>query len=176
MDLIRDAIRTIPDYPKPGIQFRDVTTLLSDARAFRATVDLLVQPWAGAKIDKVAGIEARGFILGGAVAHQLSVGFAPVRKRGKLPHETLIEEYELEYGSDAIEIHVDAVEAGDRVLLIDDLLATGGTAEAAIKLLQRAGAEVLGAAFVVDLPALGGAERLKTLGVPVQCLVDFDGA
>lgn len=176
MDLIRDAIRTIPDYPKPGIQFRDVTTLLGDARAFRATVDLLVQPWAGAKIDKVAGIEARGFILGGAVAHQLSVGFAPVRKRGKLPHETLIEEYELEYGSDAIEIHVDAVEAGDRVLLIDDLLATGGTAEAAIKLLQRAGAEVLGAAFVVDLPALGGSERLKTLGIPVQCLVAFDGA
>ncbi len=176
MDDLRDAIRTIPDYPKPGIQFRDVTTLLGDARAFRAAVDRLVQPWAGAKIDKVAGIEARGFILGGAVAHQLSIGFLPVRKRGKLPHETLIEEYELEYGSDAVEIHVDAAKAGERVLLVDDLIATGGTAEAAIKLLRRAGAEVIGAAFVVDLPDLGGAARIEALGVPVQVLVAFDGA
>jgi adenine phosphoribosyltransferase len=175
MDPIRAAIRTIPDYPKPGIQFRDVTTLLKDARAFRATVDRMVQPWAGAKVDKVAGIEARGFILGGAVAHQLSIGFAPVRKRGKLPHQTLIEEYELEYGSDAVEIHVDAVEAGDRVLVVDDLLATGGTAEAAVRLLRRAGAEVVGASFVVDLPELGGARRIEALGVPVSALVDFSG-
>ena len=176
MDLIRDAIRTIPDYPKPGIQFRDVTTLLGDARAFRAAVDMLVHPWAGQKIDKVAGIEARGFILGGAVAHQLSIGFAPVRKRGKLPHQTMLEEYELEYGTDAVEIHVDAVEPGDRVLLVDDLIATGGTAEAAIKLLRRAEAEVVGATFVIDLPDLGGAQRIEALGVPVQALVAFEGA
>ena len=122
MDL-KKAIRTIPDYPKPGIMFRDVTTLIGDPRAFRVAIDLMVQPWAGAKIDMVAGTEARGFILGGAVAHQLSVGFAPVRKRGKLPHKTLIEEYELEYGQDAIEIHVDAISEGDRVLLVDDLIA-----------------------------------------------------
>ena len=175
MDFIRDAIRTIPDYPKPGIQFRDVTTLLTDAQAFRATVDYLVRPWAGKKIDKVAGIEARGFILGGAVAHQLSIGFTPVRKRGKLPHQTLIEEYELEYGSDAIEIHIDSVEEGERILLIDDLIATGGTAEAAVKLLRRAGAIVVGAAFVVDLPDLGGAKRIEALDVPVTSLVAFDG-
>ena len=176
MDFIRDAIRTIADYPKPGIQFRDVTTLLKDARAFRTAVDLMVHPWAGAKIDKVAGIEARGFILGGAVAHQLSIGFAPVRKRGKLPHHTLIEEYELEYGSDAVEIHVDAVDPGDRVLIVDDLIATGGTAEAAIRLLRRAGAQVIGASFVIDLPDLGGAGRIAALGVPVQSLVAYEGA
>lgn len=175
MDALRDVIRTIPDYPKPGIQFRDVTTLMQDARAFRTAVDTLVQPWAGVRIDKVAGIEARGFILGGAVAHQLSTGFAPVRKRGKLPHETLIEEYELEYGDDAVEIHIDAIAAGDKVLVIDDLIATGGTAEAAIKLLRRAGAEVVGAAFLVDLPDLGGADRVRAMGVQVSSLVAFEG-
>lgn len=174
MDL-KAAIRTIPDYPKPGIQFRDVTTLIGDARAFRVAVDRMVQPWAGAKIDQVAGTEARGFILGGAVAHQLSVGFTPVRKRGKLPHRTLIEEYELEYGQHAIEIHVDAITEGDRVLLVDDLIATGGTAEASIKLLQRAGATVVGAAFIIDLPDLGGAKRIEALGVPVSSLVAFEG-
>ncbi|WP_297736915.1 adenine phosphoribosyltransferase [uncultured Maricaulis sp.] len=174
MDL-KAAIRTIPDYPKPGIQFRDVTTLIGDARAFRVAVDRMVQPWAGAKIDQVAGTEARGFILGGAVAHQLSVGFTLVRKRGKLPHRTLIEEYELEYGQDAIEIHVDAITEGDRVLLVDDLIATGGTAEASIKLLQRAGATVVGAAFIIDLPDLGGAKRIEALGVPVSSLVAFEG-
>ncbi|WP_420828484.1 adenine phosphoribosyltransferase [Maricaulis parjimensis] len=174
MDL-KKAIRTIPDYPKPGIMFRDVTTLIGDARAFRVAVDRMVQPWAGAKIDLVAGTEARGFILGGAVAHQLSVGFIPVRKRGKLPHRTLIEEYELEYGQDAIEIHVDAVQEGDRVLLVDDLIATGGTAEASIKLLQRAGATVVGAAFVIDLPDLGGAKRIEALGVPVSSLIEYEG-
>ncbi|MCW5725028.1 MAG: adenine phosphoribosyltransferase [Maricaulaceae bacterium] len=175
MDIIRNAIRTIPDYPKPGIQFRDVTTLMKDARAFRAAIDAMVQPWAGAKIDHVAGVEARGFILGGAVAHQLSCGFTPVRKRGKLPHRTLIEEYELEYGSDAVEIHVDAVGEHDRVLLVDDLVATGGTALAAVKLLRRAGADVVGAAFVIDLPGLGGALRLEDAGVPVSSLVSFEG-
>ncbi|MBO6763879.1 adenine phosphoribosyltransferase [Maricaulis sp.] len=174
MDL-KSAIRTIPDYPKPGIMFRDVTTLIGDARAFRVAVDRMVQPWAGAKIDRVAGTEARGFILGGAVAHQLSVGFTPVRKRGKLPHRTLIEEYELEYGQDAIEIHVDAIQENDRVLLVDDLIATGGTAEASIRLLQRAGATVVGAAFVIDLPDLGGAKRIEALGVPVSSLVQYEG-
>jgi adenine phosphoribosyltransferase len=174
MDL-KSAIRTIPDYPKPGIMFRDVTTLIGDARAFRIAVDLMVHPWAGNKIDRVAGTEARGFILGGAVAHQLSVGFTPVRKKGKLPHRTLIEEYELEYGVDAIEIHVDAVNEGDRILLVDDLIATGGTAEASIKLLQRAGATVVGAAFVIDLPDLGGAKRIEALGVPVSSLVSYEG-
>lgn len=175
MDLIRNAIRTIPDYPKPGIQFRDVTTLLKDARAFRAAIDLMVQPWAGAKIDKVAGIEARGFILGGAVAHQLSVGFTPVRKKGKLPARTLEEDYQLEYGTDTVEIHTDAVAETERVLLVDDLIATGGTAEAAIKLLRRAGAEVVGATFVIDLPDLGGAKRIEAMGVPCASLVSFAG-
>jgi len=174
MDL-KSAIRTIPDHPKPGIQFRDVTTLIGDARAFRVAVDRMVQPWAGAKIDKVAGTEARGFILGGAVAHQLSVGFVPVRKRGKLPWRTLREDYELEYGQDTIEIHVDAIAEGDRVLLVDDLIATGGTAEASIKLLQRAGATVVGATFIIDLPELGGAERIEAMGVPVSSLVSFEG-
>lgn len=174
MDL-KSVIRTIPDYPKPGIMFRDVTTLIGDARAFRVAVDQMVQPWAGAKIDMVAGTEARGFILGGAVAHQLSVGFTPVRKKGKLPYRTIAEDYELEYGTDTIEIHVDAIKEGDRVLLVDDLIATGGTAEASIKLLQRAGATVVGAAFVIDLPDLGGARRIEAMGVPVSSLVEYEG-
>jgi adenine phosphoribosyltransferase len=174
MDL-KSVIRTIPDYPKPGIMFRDVTTLIGAARAFRVAVDQMVQPWAGAKIDMVAGTEARGFILGGAVAHQLSVGFTPVRKKGKLPYRTIAEDYELEYGTDTIEIHVDAIKEGDRVLLVDDLIATGGTAEASIKLLQRAGATVVGAAFVIDLPDLGGAKRIEAMGVPVSSLVEYEG-
>ncbi len=172
---LKAAIRTIPDYPKPGIMFRDVTTLIGDARAFRVAIDQMVQPWAGAKIDKVAGTEARGFILGGAVAHQLSVGFVPVRKKGKLPSRTLSEEYELEYGTDTIEIHTDAVREGDRVLLVDDLIATGGTAEASIRLLRRAGATVVGATFIIDLPELGGAKRIEALGVPVSALVSYEG-
>jgi len=174
MDL-KSVIRTIPDYPKPGIQFRDITTLLADARGFRRTVDELVLPLAGSKIDKVAGIEARGFILGGAVAHQLSVGFVPVRKKGKLPYKTIGERYELEYGVDEVEIHVDAVKNGDKVLLVDDLIATGGTAAAAIRLLERAGAQVVLCAFVVDLPELGGAARLRGLGKTVVTLVAFEG-
>ncbi|WP_417489690.1 adenine phosphoribosyltransferase [Maricaulis sp.] len=174
MDL-KAAIRTIPDFPKPGVMFRDVTTLIGDPRAFRIAIDQMVQPWAGAKIDQVAGTEARGFILGGAVAHQLSVGFVPVRKKGKLPWRTLAEEYALEYGTDTIEIHSDAVREGDRVLLVDDLIATGGTAEASIKLLQRAGATVVGATFIIDLPDLGGARRIEDLGVPVSALVSYEG-
>ena len=170
-----DTIRTIPDYPKPGIMFRDITTLLGDARAFRRAVDELVQPFAGTKIDKVAGVEARGFILGGAVAHQLSAGFVPVRKKGKLPHHVVAMEYALEYGSDIIEMHVDAVEPGQRVVLVDDLIATGGTAEAAVKLLREAGAVVEAACFVVDLPDLGGRARLEAMGVTVATLVTFGG-
>ena len=173
--MLADAIRTIPDYPKPGIMFRDITTLLGDAAAFRQAVDELVTPFAGSNIDKVAGIEARGFILGGAVAHQLSAGFIPLRKKGKLPHKTRAVEYALEYGVDAMEMHDDACGAGERVLLIDDLIATGGTAEAAIKLLRQGGAEVVGTAFVVDLPDLGGADRLRAMGVPVTALMAFGG-
>lgn len=172
---LADSIRAIPDYPKPGIVFRDITTLLGDARAFRRAVDELVQPFAGLKIDKIAGIEARGFILGGAVAHQLSAGFVPVRKKGKLPRETLGAIYALEYGTDEIEIHRDAVAPGERVLLVDDLVATGGTAEAAIDLLSRLGAQIVAACFIVDLPDLGGADRIRRLGVPVRTLVAFGG-
>jgi adenine phosphoribosyltransferase len=172
---LADIIRTIPDYPKPGIMFRDITTLLGDARAFRQAVDELVQPFAGMKTDKVAGIEARGFILGGAVAHQLSAGFIPLRKKGKLPHQTRAVEYALEYGSDAMEMHLDAVRPGERVMLVDDLIATGGTAQAAVQLLTEAGADIVAAVFVVDLPELGGAEKLRKAGVPVRTLVAFEG-
>lgn len=172
---LRSAIRTIADYPKPGILFRDITTLLGDARAFRRAVDELVHPWAGQRIDKVAGIEARGFILGGAVAHQLSAGFAPIRKKGKLPHTTVSIAYSLEYGVDEMEIHDDAVAPGERVILVDDLIATGGTAEAAVKLLQQIGAEVVAACFVIDLPDLGGARRVAALGAPVRTLIAFEG-
>jgi adenine phosphoribosyltransferase len=172
---LKAAIRTIPDYPKPGIMFRDITTLLANARAFRRAVDELVQPWAGGKIDKVAGIEARGFILGGAVAHQVSAGFVPIRKKGKLPHQTVRMAYTLEYGTDEMEIHVDAIGKGERVVLVDDLIATGGTAEGAVKLLRQIGAEVLAACFIIDLPELGGADKLRKLGVPVRTLVAFEG-
>jgi adenine phosphoribosyltransferase len=172
---LKSAIRTIPDYPKPGIMFRDITTLLGDARAFRRTVDELVQPWAGMKIDKVAGIEARGFILGGAVAHQVSAGFIPIRKKGKLPHKRVSIAYSLEYGLDEMEMHEDAVAKGERVILVDDLIATGGTAEGAVKLLRQLGAEVLAACFVIDLPELGGADKIRKLGVPVRTLISFEG-
>jgi adenine phosphoribosyltransferase len=173
--ILKDAIRTIPDYPRPGIEFRDITTLLGDAWAFRRAIDELVQPWAGAKIDKVAGIEARGFILGGALAHQLSAGFVPVRKKGKLPHETVRIAYSLEYGLDEMEVHKDAVKPGEKVILVDDLIATGGTAEAAVKLLREIGADVIAAVFVIDLPALNGADKIRALGVPVHTLLAFDG-
>jgi adenine phosphoribosyltransferase len=173
LDFLRQSIRTIADYPKPGIQFRDITTLLRDARAFALTVDALIEPWRDQKVDKVAGIEARGFILGGAVAHGLKCGFVPIRKRGKLPHETVRVAYSLEYGVDEMEMHTDAIHAGERVLLIDDLIATGGTATGAASLLQSAGAEVCAACFVIDLPGLGGAARLRTAGISVQSLLTF---
>jgi adenine phosphoribosyltransferase len=172
---LRSAIRNIPDYPKKGIVFRDITTLLGDARAFRRAVDEMVQPWAGSKIDKVAGIEARGFILGGAVAHQVSAGFVPIRKKGKLPHTTVRIAYSLEYGVDEMEMHDDAVKKGERVILVDDLIATGGTAEGAVKLLRQIGAEVLAACFVIDLPELGGADKLRKMNVPVRTLISFEG-
>jgi adenine phosphoribosyltransferase len=174
MDLAA-AIRTIPDYPKAGIMFRDITTLLGDARAFRRAIDELVQPLAGLKIDKIAGIEARGFILGGAIAHQLGAGFVPLRKKGKLPHKTRSVTYDLEYGVDEMEIHLDAVSPGERVVLIDDLIATGGTALAAVDLLSQSGADLVSAGFIVDLPELGGADRLRAAGVTVSALVSFSG-
>ncbi|MBK1624218.1 MULTISPECIES: adenine phosphoribosyltransferase [Afifella] len=175
IDTLESTIRTIPDYPKPGIAFRDITTLLGDARAFRRAVDELVQPWAGSKIDKVAGIEARGFILGGAVAHQLSAGFVPIRKKGKLPYDTVRIAYSLEYGLDEMEIHKDAIRPQEKVILVDDLIATGGSADAAIRLMQQIGADVIAAVFVIDLPDLGGAAKLEKLGVPVRTLVSFAG-
>jgi len=172
---LQAAIRTIPDYPKPGILFRDITTLLGDARAFRRAVDELVHPYAGSKIDKIAGIEARGFILGGAMAHQLSSGFIPIRKKGKLPHDTVRVAYSLEYGIDEMEMHRDAVAPGEKVILVDDLIATGGTAEGAVKLLRQMGADIVAACFVIDLPDLGGRKKLEALGVDVRTLVSFDG-
>ena len=172
---IKSRIRTIPNYPQDGIMFRDITTLLQDPFGFRKVVDELVQPYAGQRIDVVAGIEARGFILGGAVAHQLSVGFVPVRKKGKLPHKTFSEEYELEYGTDEVEMHQDAVRRGDQVLLVDDLIATGGTAEAAVKLIRQAGGEVAGCSFIIDLPDIGGRQRLEALDVKVMTLCEFEG-
>lgn len=175
MDTVRDLIRTIPDYPKPGIQFRDVTTLWADARGFRTAIDLLVQPYAGVRIDHVAGIEARGFVLGGAVAHQLSVGFIPIRKTGKLPGSTIGEDYDLEYGTDRVEIHDDVVVRGENVLIVDDLLATGGTAAAAVNLIRRAGGTVVGCCFIVDLPDLGGRAKLQAMGLSVMTLCEFEG-
>lgn len=172
---LTNSIRSIPDYPKPGIIFRDITTLLGDARAFRRAVDELVQPYVGLKVDKIAGMEARGFILGGAVAHQLSAGFVPIRKKGKLPHETVRIAYSLEYGVDEMEIHMDAVKPGEKVILVDDLIATGGTAVGAVQLLRQIGADVVSACFVIDLPELGGRKKLEALGVEVRTLVEFEG-
>ena len=174
-DELSAAIRSIPDYPKPGIIFRDITTLLGDARAFRRAIDELVQPYAGLKIDKIAGMEARVFILGGAVPHQLSAGFVPIRKKGKLPHETVRIAYSLEYGVDEMEIHMDAVKPGEKVILVDDLIATGGTAVGAVQLLRQIGADVVSACFVIDLPELGGRKKLEALGVEVRTLVEFEG-
>ena len=172
---LQTTIRTIPDYPKPGIMFRDITTLLGDARAFRHAIGELIRPHAGNPPDKVAGIEARGFILGGVVAHQLSAGFVPIRKKGKLPHATVSLAYSLEYGIDEMEIHTDAIGHDERVILVDDLIATGGTASAAVQLLRQVGAEVIEACFVIDLPDLGGLEKLRELGVNVRSLVSFEG-
>ena len=172
---VKDYIRTIVDFPHEGILFRDVTTLFADPRGFRMCVDQLLAPYSGQPIDKVAGLEARGFILGGAVAHQLSTGFIPIRKKGKLPGATIAESYKLEYGEATVEVHDDAIQPGEKVLLVDDLLATGGTAEAGIKLIERLGAEVIGCAFVVDLPDLGGRAKLEGLGMDVHALCAFEG-
>jgi adenine phosphoribosyltransferase len=176
MKTVKDYIRTIVDFPHEGIMFRDVTTLFADPRGFRMAIDQLLSPYAGMRIDKVVGLEARGFILGGAVAHQLSTGFVPIRKQGKLPGRTLSQAYTLEYGEAVMELHEDAMRAGEKVLLVDDLLATGGTAEAGVKLLERLGAEVVGCAFVVDLPNLGGRKKLEAMGLEVHALCAFEGS
>lgn len=175
MKTVQDYIRTIPDFPHEGIMFRDVTTLFSDARGFRIAIDQLLHPYAGLSIDKVVGLEARGFILGGAIAHQLSLGFVPIRKKGKLPGKTIEQEYVLEYGKATMEVHDDALQPGEKVLLVDDLLATGGTAEAGIKLIERMGAQVMGCAFIIDLPDLGGRARLEGLGMDVHTLCAYEG-
>lgn len=172
---LRHLVRTIPDYPKPGILFRDVTTLMGNAEGFKASVEAMAAPYLDDKIDAVAGIEARGFILGGAVADRLSCGFIPIRKKGKLPWKTIGQEYTLEYGVDIIEMHEDAIKPGQRILIVDDLIATGGTVEAAVKLVQRSGGEVVGATFIVDLPELGGMAKLAALGVAGHALMAFEG-
>ncbi len=172
---VRDYIRTIVDFPHEGILFRDVTTLFADARGFRMAIDQLLTPYAGMRIDKVAGLEARGFILGGAVAHQLSCGFVPIRKKGKLPGRTIAQSYTLEYGEAVVEVHDDALLPGETVLIVDDLLATGGTAEAGIRLVERLGGKIVGCAFVVDLPDLGGRKRLEAMGMEVHALCAFEG-
>lgn len=175
MKTVQDYIRTIPDFPHEGIMFRDVTTLFADPRGFRMAIDQLLHPYAGQPIDRVVGLEARGFILGGAIAHQLSVGFVPIRKKGKLPAKTIEQAYTLEYGEAVVEIHDDALQPGERVLMVDDLLATGGTAEAGIKLIERLGAVVTGCAFIIDLPELGGRAKLEGLGMDVHALCAYDG-
>lgn len=172
---VQDYIRTIPDFPHDGIMFRDVTTLFSDPRGFRMAIDQLLHPYAGLPIDKVVGLEARGFILGGAIAHQLSVGFVPIRKKGKLPGRRISQDYTLEYGQATVELHEDAIQAGEKVLLVDDLLATGGTAQAGIKLIERVGGNVIGCAFIIDLPDLGGRALLGSLGMDVHALCAFEG-
>ena len=174
MKTVQDYIRTIVDFPHEGILFRDVTTLFSDPRGFRMAVDQMLHPYAGEQIDKVVGLEARGFILGGAIAHQLGTGFVPIRKKGKLPGATISQEYTLEYGAAVVEVHDDAIQAGECILLVDDLLATGGTAEAGIKLVERLGGEIMGCAFIVNLPNLGGGEKLKAMGMDVHVLCDFE--
>ena len=173
---VRDYIRTIPDFPHEGIMFRDVTTLFANPRGFRMAVDQLLHPYAGEDIDVVVGLEARGFILGGAIAHQLGKGFVPIRKKGKLPGATIEQSYTLEYGEAVMEIHNESIEAGAKILVVDDLLATGGTAAAGIKLLERLGGNVVGCAFVIDLPELGGRAKLENLGMDVHALCAFDGA
>ena len=173
--LIRQTIRTVPDWPAAGVQFRDITPLLQSPRVFRVLIDQFVHRYFDQRPDTVAGLDARGFIIGSVLAYELGVGFVPIRKKGKLPFTTVEESYELEYGSAAVEIHTDAVKAGDRVLLIDDLIATGGTMMAGKRLLERLGATVIEGAAIVDLPELGGAERLRASGLSLFTLVSFDG-
>jgi adenine phosphoribosyltransferase len=172
---IKSLIRTIPDFPKPGVMFRDITTLLKHTEGFRSTIDQLVGKYRGVKIDKVAGIESRGFIIGAALAYQLKAGFVPIRKKGKLPGENFGHDYELEYGTDRLEIHTDAIQKGEKVLLVDDLIATGGTAEATVKLIGKTSGQIIGCAFVIDLPDLGGRKRLEKLGHSVVALCEFEG-
>ena len=172
---IKSRIRTIPNYPKQGIQYRDITTLLKDPIGFRITVDELVRRYKDVKIDKIAGIESRGFILGAPLAYALGKGFIPIRKKGKLPAETIGHDYELEYGSDRIEIHTDAIVKGENVLLVDDLIATGGTAEAACKLIDKMGGKIVECCFIIDLPDMGGRARLKNLGQKIFSLCEFEG-
>ncbi|OGT11363.1 MAG: adenine phosphoribosyltransferase [Gallionellales bacterium RIFCSPHIGHO2_02_FULL_57_16] len=172
---IKSRIRTVPHYPKQGVMFRDITTLLKDPVGFRVTINELVNRYTGVKIDRVAGIEARGFIIGAALAFQLGVGFVPIRKKGKLPAKTVGHDYALEYGTDRIEMHVDAVAKGERVLLVDDLIATGGTAEAAVKLIESMGGKIVECCFVIDLPDLGGRKRLEKQGQKVFALCEFEG-
>jgi adenine phosphoribosyltransferase len=172
---IKSRIRTVPHYPKQGVMFRDITTLLKDPVGLRTTVNELANRYSGMKIDKVAGIESRGFIIGAAVAYKLGLGFVPIRKKGKLPAQSVGHDYELEYGVDRIEVHVDAIDKGERVLLVDDLIATGGTAEAAVKLIESLGGAVVGCCFVIDLPDLGGRKRLERHGQEVFSLCEFEG-
>ena len=175
IEFLRESIKTIPDYPKPGILFRDVTSMLEDPKAYALSIVLLVERYRNTGVTKVVGTEARGFLFGAPVALALGVGFVPVRKPGKLPRATLSESYELEYGTDTLEIHQDAIQPGDNVLVIDDLLATGGTIEATVKLIRRLGGVVTDAAFIIDLPELGGEARLTAQGINCYSLVDFAG-
>ncbi|MDP7150792.1 MAG: adenine phosphoribosyltransferase [Paracoccaceae bacterium] len=172
---VKDYIRTIVDFPHEGIMFRDVTTLFADPRGFRMAVDQMLHPYAGQRIDKVIGLEARGFILGGAIAHQLGCGFVPIRKKGKLPGTTISQDYKLEYGEAIVEIHDDAIEPGETILLVDDLLATGGTAQAGITLIERLGGKIIGCAFIIDLPQLGGRKLIEDMGMDVHILCEFEG-
>ena len=172
---IKSLIRTIPHYPKQGIMFRDITTLLKDPIGLRSTIDQIAKRYKGQPVSKVVGIESRGFIIGAPVAYLLGVGFVPIRKKGKLPAETIGHDYELEYGADRIEVHTDAISPGDRILLVDDLIATGGTAEAAVALIRKMGAEVVECCFIIDLPDVGGRKRLEKLGLKVFALCEFEG-
>ena len=175
MQDLKGLIRTIPDYPKKGIMFRDVTTLLGNAAGFKSAIAQMSAPYTDARVEAVAGIEARGFILGGAIADKLGCGFVPLRKKGKLPWKTIGQEYTLEYGVDIIEMHEDAIRQGERILIVDDLIATGGTAEAAVKLVRRSGGEIVGATFIIDLPELGGMKKLAALGIKSHVLMAFEG-
>lgn len=176
VELIRRTIRSVPDWPRPGVVFRDITPLLQDPRTFRVLIDLFVYRYMRQRLDLVAGVDARGFIIGSVLAYELNLGFVPVRKSGKLPYRTVAEEYTLEYGNSSVEMHTDAVRTGQRVLLVDDLIATGGTMLAAIKLLQRLGANVVEAAAIIDLPELGGSGKIAATGTPLFTVCSYDGA
>jgi adenine phosphoribosyltransferase len=174
-EYIRSRIRTVPDWPEPGVMFRDITPLLQDPKSLRVLIDLFVHRYMDQELDLVAGIDARGFILGSIVAYELNLGFVPIRKKGKLPFRTVSEDYQLEYGKSTVEVHADACKAGDRLLLIDDLIATGGTMLAGRKLLERLGAVVVEGAAIVELPELGGAQKIRASGLPLYTLVAFEG-